>query len=168
MHSLKAVAHIYSLLSFDATSSVVSPTKMSEWQKFQLFYLDNSCCIILANNAPINIRRSWLWLCSISSSSSSLLSCGRAADVPTFLPVFPPQLLNHDCCWAAPEKTHTFKLHTHTQHEGYAWCHGTFIFQKREFISEQTSGERDSGEFKSVQSHPSYKRLIFLLKIEQC
>lgn len=89
--------------------------------KIPTVYLDDSCCMILANNAPVDIGGSWPWLHSISSPSSPLLSCGGAADVPTFLSVFSPQLLNHDCCCTAPERTdtQTNHAHTHTQSERY-------------------------------------------------
>lgn len=63
------------------------------------FYLDDCCCLILRD-------RRCFCLCFVVSAAR----CGKGPGVPTFLCVF--LLLNHNCCCAATEITHT---HTHTK-----------------------------------------------------
>lgn len=83
----------------------------------------------------------------------SAVTCGKIPGVPTFLSAFPPPLLNHNGCRAAPVNTHT-----HTQSQTCCPC--TFGFDNLKRIPEQTSGEQNSGDLSSVQSRPACERYI--------
>lgn len=103
-----------------------------------MFHLNDSCCIVFISSAAVHRWSSQLWLLSV-------LSC--VINVPTFLSVLLPLLLNHDR--GCTEK----KRNTYRQMWGiYVWCHSPDLFLSRHLQS------RTLEDFGFVQSRPSYQR----------
>lgn len=79
-------------------------------------YLDDCCCLMLRDGRCFH-------LCFLVSA----VTCGKIPGVPTFLSAFPPPLLNHNCCRAAPVNTHTksdvLSMYVWvSQFETYSWA----------------------------------------------